>query len=133
MDINVKITLEETPALINCFSTFVDCLQKLVTPVISTSPITLDIKAEEPVEATPQNKTATPVAEAPTQAAVPTAPTHKYTLEEIQSACGPLMDAGKLDELAALLQKFGVASLPEISEDQYGAIAVELRALGARI
>lgn len=57
----------------------------------------------------------------------------QYTLEMIATAGSSLIDAGKLDQLMELLGKFGVASLTELSPDSYGAMAGELRAMGATI
>lgn len=73
---------------------------------------------------------------APPQAApaVPTAPpAHTYSLAEIQAACAPLMDAGKIPELQGVMQKYGVPSLMQIPKERYGELATDLRALGARL
>ena len=64
---------------------------------------------------------------------VPVAPAKEYTQAEILAACGPLMDAGKVPELAQLIQEFGVASMMEIPQEKYGELAVKLRALGAKL
>lgn len=70
-----------------------------------------------------------PVASAP---AVPvTAPT--YTLDQIAKAGANLVDAGKMEQLLALLTKYGVQAVTQLTPDQYGAFATELRALGAQI
>ena len=45
----------------------------------------------------------------------------------------PLMDAGKIDQIITLLQRYGVSSLPEITKDRYGELITDLRALGARL
>ena len=76
---------------------------------------------------------AAPAPTAPAQA--PTVPTSapQYTLEMIANAGSSLIDAGKMDQLMGLLGKFGVASLTELAPENYGAIAGELRALGATI
>ena len=68
-------------------------------------------------------------------APTPTVPTSapQYTLEMIATAGSALIDAGKMDQLMQLLGKFGVASLTELAPDNYGAMANELRALGAAI
>lgn len=57
----------------------------------------------------------------------------QYTRDELMAATAPLMDANKYDELAALMKSFGVSSMVEIPEEQFGQLAVELRKLGARI
>lgn len=88
-----------------------------------------------------------PTVAAPVQAAVPvqqaasinpvqTAPVAQpqtYTIEQIQTACAPLMDAGKQQALVGLLAQFGVQSLPQLPKEQYGAFATALRGLGAKI
>lgn len=65
----------------------------------------------------------------------PTVPTSapQYTLEMVATAGSALIDAGKMDQLMQLLDRFGVASLTELAPDNYGAMANELRALGAAI
>ena len=100
-----------------------------------------------PLSATPA-QTATPIAPtvpvaAPAPAAAPaanvapapTVPTSapQYTLDMIATAGSALIDAGKMDQLMGLLGKFGVASLTELAPESYGAVANELRALGAAI
>ena len=73
---------------------------------------------------------AAPVAHAP--AAVPvTAPT--YTVDQIARAGASLVDAGKMEQLLALLARYGVAAVTQLQPDQFGAFATELRALGAQI
>ena len=69
----------------------------------------------------------------PPAASVPTAPAKKYTLDELLAATAPLMDAGKISELQALMQKFGVPSMMEIPEERYGELATALRELGAEL
>ena len=78
-----------------------------------------------------------PMTPEPTQApptpAVPVAPVKEYTLEEIQVALQPLMDAGRTNEIVGLMQKYKVASLPELPKDQFPNLVVDLRNMGARI
>lgn len=100
-----------------------------------------------PLSATPA-QTATPIAPTVTVAGLapaaapaanvapaPTVPTSapQYTLDMIATAGSALIDAGKMDQLMQLLGKFGVASLTELAPESYGAVANELRALGAAI
>ena len=84
-----------------------------------------------PLSATPA-QTVAPVANT---APAPTAPTSapQYTLDMIATAGSALIDAGKMDQLMQLLGKFGVASITELAPESYGAVANELRALGAAI
>lgn len=64
---------------------------------------------------------------------VPTAAAPTYSLEELQTACAPLLDVGRMGDLQGLLTRYGAASLLDIPKEQYGALAADLRALGARI
>lgn len=90
------------------------------TPIAPTVPV---------VGLAPAAAPAANVAPAP---AVPTS-APQYTLDMIATAGSALIDAGKMDQLMQLLGKFGVASLTELAPESYGAIANELRALGAAI
>lgn len=83
-----------------------------------------------PLSATPAQPVAPAANAAP--APVPTA-APQYTLDMIATAGSALIDAGKMDQLMQLLAKFGVASLTELAPDNYGAVAMELRTLGAAI
>ena len=56
-----------------------------------------------------------------------------YTLEQISNAAAPLMDAGRIQDLFNLLQKFGVQAVTQLKPELYGQFATELRALGAKI
>ena len=67
------------------------------------------------------------------QTAVPTE-AKSYTADELQKAAIGLMDKGvSMDDIAALLGKHGVSSLPELTPDKFGAFALDLRQLGADI
>lgn len=67
------------------------------------------------------------------QTAVPTE-AKSYTADELQKAAIALMDKGvSMDDIAALLGKYGVSSLPELTPDKFGAFALDLRQLGADI
>ena len=92
--------------------------------------------APAPVQTAPTSAPVAAPAPAPTPAAppvtpMPTAPT--YTLDQIAKAGANLVDAGKMEQLLALLTKYGVQAVTQLTPDQYGAFATELRALGAQI
>lgn len=107
------------------------------TAPVNTAPINTPIN---PTTAQGTQQTATPAAiptiaettATPTAPAVPTS-APQYTLDMIATAGSALIDAGKMDQLMGLLGKFGVASLTELAPESYGAVANELRALGAAI
>lgn len=95
------------------------------TPAPTAAPVAHAVPVAQPAPAV------TPAAN-PVPAPVPTA-APQYTLDMIATAGSALIDAGKMDQLMGLLAKFGVASLTELSPNSYGAVASELRALGAAI
>lgn len=99
-----------------------------VAPVAQSAPVAPPVvptSVSVPTTPGPQQVPATP--------AVPVAPVKEYTLEEIQVALQPLMDAGRTNEIVGLMQKYKVASLPELPKDQFPNLVVDLRNMGARI
>lgn len=98
-----------------------------VAPVAQPTPVTPVVPTHMPVPTTPAPQQATPTP------AVPVAPVKEYTLEEIQVALQPLMDAGRTNEIVGLMQKYKVASLPELPKDQFPNLVVDIRNMGARI
>jgi len=83
------------------------------TPVYNAAPTAAPAPAPAPV--IPSN--------APTSAPM-------YSIAQLQTACGPLADSGKLPELQKLIASFGVNSLAELPQARYGEFANGLRALG---
>lgn len=98
-----------------------------VAPVAQPATVAPVVPTSASVPTTPD-----PV-QAPPTPAVPVAPVKEYTLEEIQVALQPLMDAGRTNEIVGLMQKYKVASLPELPKDQFPNLVVDLRNMGARI
>ncbi|MGV3139421.1 hypothetical protein ACEF06_23695 [Brevibacillus agri] len=81
-----------------------------------------------PVQGTSQ---ATPVPLSP-PGAVPTAsPT--YSVDQLAVAATQLVDAGRQAEVVQMLQQFGGPPLTAVPKEHYGAIATQLRAMGAKI
>lgn len=98
-----------------------------VAPVAQPTPVAPVVPPSVSVPTTPEPP------QAPPTPAVPVAPVKEYTLEEIQVALQPLMDAGRTNEIVGLMQKYKVASLPELPKDQFPNLVVDLRNIGARI
>lgn len=98
-----------------------------VAPVAQPTPVAPVVPTSVSVPTTPEPQ------QAPPTPAVPVAPVKEYTLEEIQVALQPLMDAGRTNEIVGLMQKYKVASLPELPKDQFPNLVVDLRNMGARI
>lgn len=105
------------------------------TPGAPAMPIGVPTAAAAPVQNVPTAVPAVPTAPAPAApapAAVPTsAPT--FTMEQISRAGTMLIDMGKMNDLMALLTRHGVAAITQLKPESYGAVATELRALGAQI
>lgn len=101
-----------------------------VAPVAQPTPAAPVVPTSVSVPTTPEPQPAPP---APPTPAVPVAPVKEYTLEEIQVALQPLMDAGRTNEIVGLMQRYKVASLPELPKDQFPNLVVDLRNMGARI
>lgn len=131
MDINVnlKVTFDETPALLNCLAALAESLQRICA--ITAEPVPMLVQTPEPTA--PVINQPAPAAPVTAQPAVPAAPAHVYTLPELQAACAPLMDQGKLNELQQVVASFGVTNLLDIPEARYGELATKLRELGARL
>lgn len=98
-----------------------------VAPVAQPTPVAPVVPTSVSVPTTPEPT------QAPPTPAVPVAPVKEYTLEEIQVALQPLMDAGRTNEIVGLMQKYKVASLPELPKEQFPNLVVDLRNMGARI
>ena len=101
-----------------------------VTPPLPQAPAS-PAQAAAP-SARPQPAGMASATQPPAPSPVPTSPT-TYALDDLARAAGTLMDTGRQAELVSLLQQFGVASLPELPQAQYGAFATALRGLGAQI
>lgn len=108
-----------------------------VVPATVQAPPVAPVSQPTPVAPVVPTSVSVPTTPEPTQAqttpAVPVAPVKEYTLEEIQVALQPLMDAGRTNEIVGLMQKYKVASLPELPKDQFPNLVVDLRNMGARI
>lgn len=106
-----------------------------VTPA-PVPPVTMPPATVVPTQPAPAPAPAAPAQTvAPTNPApavpVTTAPT--YTLDQIAKAGASLVDAGKMEQLLALLAKYGVQAVTQLQPDQYGVFATELRTLGAQL
>lgn len=107
----------------------VDALAPSAAPANAPLPGTTPIApiAAVPVATTPAAPAA-PVSATPVPTSAP-----EYTFDTLARAAAPLTDAGKTDELRALLRSFNVQALTQLPKEQYGAFATGLRGLGARI
>lgn len=98
-----------------------------VAPVAQPAPVAPVVPTSAPLQTHPD-----PV-QAPPTPAVPVAPVKEYTLEEIQVALIPIMDAGRTNEIVGLMQKYGVSDLTKVPKDSYPQLIQDIRNMGARI
>lgn len=104
-----------------------------VAPV-TTPPTTAPVSGLPPTTATPATaQYAQAITPPPVTAPPTTAPS--YTMDQIARAGADLIEAqpALMDALMAMLPKYGVQALSQLQPDQYGAVAIELRAMGAKI
>lgn len=102
------------------------------TPAAQTPAVPVQTPAVQPMPA----QTPAGVAPQPAPAPVPAAPApaaKKYTRDEIAKAGSVLASQGKIPELLALLNKYGVQSVVQLDPGKYDAFAGDLRALGAAL
>lgn len=110
-----------------------------VPPVTTTPPAS--VVPTQPTPAPVATPTPAPAPVAPAQTVAPTNPAPAvpvttaptYTLDQIAKAGASLVDAGKMEQLLALLAKYGVQAVTQLQPDQYGVFATELRTLGAQL
>ncbi len=88
-------------------------------------------KSQQTIEQSKMTETANAASVAPVQPIQTSTPT--YSLDDLCSAAMTLMDRGMQVQLQQLLAGYGVASLPELPKEQYGAFAIALRGMGAQI
>ena len=62
-----------------------------------------------------------------------TAPAPAYTQDQIAVAMTGLVDQGKQPQVMQVLSHFGAGSLMQVPKEQYGALATQLRMLGANL
>ena len=92
-------------------------------PSVDPTPVT--------APAAPVAPTAAPVAPV-TAPAAPAAP-KTYTLDEIARAGSALVDQGKMNDIMALMGKYGVEAITQLKDADYPAFVEDLRAMGAAI
>lgn len=135
MEMKIKIDVPELVAAVEKLAAAIDKTALNIT-VPNEGTLNFNMPAgNAPVAPAPVQTAPTPApvatAAAPAPAVPVTAPT--YTLDQIAKAGANLVDAGKMEQLLALLTKYGVQAVTQLTPDQYGAFATELRALGAQI
>lgn len=122
--LEMKIKIEADAAVLKAIDKLTTALEK------NAVNISVPQGTPTPVAPAAPAQTVAPTNPAPT-VPVTTAPT--YTLDQIAKAGASLVDAGKMEQLLALLAKYGVQAVTQLQPDQYGVFATELRTLGAQL
>mgnify|MGYP006986009713 CR=1 FL=1 len=149
--LEMKIKIEADAAVLKAIDKLTTALEKSAVnisvpqdtpaPVLPVTTPPASVVPTQPTPAPVATTTPAPAPAAPAQTAAPinpapavpvtTAPT--YTLDQIAKAGASLVDAGKMEQLLALLAKYGVQAVTQLQPDQYGVFATELRTLGAQL
>lgn len=142
ININLNVKLEETPALINCFSAFVGALEQINSVSLEAVPATpapkkSAKKATQAVEAAPDPE-ATEVAAAETietaeavEPATEAETTPAITADEVKAACMELIKAHpeKKAALAGCFQAVGATKLSDVPVEKYAQLVELVKAL----
>lgn len=103
-----------------------------VTPQPDPAPEAVQPKPEaHKAQTTPEPEAAQPEPQAAPQVAPQAAPVP--SIADIANAGAALVNAGRRDDLIALLAKYGAKAVTQLSPDQLPAVAADLRAMGAQI
>ena len=133
--LEIKITVE-IPGLPDAINNLADALRS-ANPITVPATNTVNGKTSviTSVPSAPASTPATEKAAAPATPATSEAPApatvKSYTLDELSKAGVKLVDTGRMDELCAILAKYGVQAITQLDPSMYSALAAELKALGA--
>lgn len=136
--VNISVP-QDTPAPVAPVAPVATPVTPAPVPPVTTPPAS--VVPTQPTPAPVATPTPAPAPAAPAQTAAPTNPAPAvpvttaptYTLDQIAKAGASLVDAGKMEQLLALLAKYGVQAVTQLQPDQYGVFATELRTLGAQL
>lgn len=149
--LEMKIKIEADAAVLKAIDKLTTALEKSAVnisvpqdtpaPVLPVTTPPASVVPTQPTPAPVATTTPAPAPAAPAQTAAPTNPAPAvpvttaptYTLDQIAKAGASLVDAGKMEQLLALLAKYGVQAITQLQPDQYGVFATELRTLGAQL
>lgn len=136
--VNISVS-QDTPAPVAPVAPVAAPVTPAPVPPVTMPPAT--VVPTRPTPAPVATPTPAPAPAAPAQTVAPTNPAPTvpvttaptYTLDQIAKAGASLVDAGKMEQLLALLAKYGVQAVTQLQPDQYGVFATELRTLGAQL
>lgn len=129
MEINVTVTIPGLPEALNNLAA---AISGKSAPAVAAAPVAAPAATTPPV-----NNATAPVNTAPSAptVAAPSNPVANYTIEQLSIAGAALCEQGKMPQLIALLGKYGVQAVTQLSTapDVINGFAAELKALGAAL
>lgn len=128
LEITIHIEAEQ---LVDAINNLAVSLRSGTSNAVAAVAIPAPSSASAPAQSTPIAPA--PKESQPVATTVPVAAPPQYTTEQIMEAGATLMDAGKINELMALLQRFGVQAVMDLKPEQLGPFATAMRELGAKI
>lgn len=141
LEINVTVTIPGLPEAINNLATAISGKTAITVPAVEEN--TVKEPKEQPITQTPVAPVTlvapatVPETVAPTPApvATPAPAVAAYTIEQLSIAGAALCEQGKMPQLIALLGKYGVQAVTQLSNtpDVINGFATELKALGAAL
>ena len=112
-------------------------LERQETPVANPAPAPVEPSIPVQAPSVPVQAPLEPpvAASAPTTPVAPAAPApaKNYTLAELSLAASALIEQGKMKELMALINSFGVVSLNVLPPEHFPAFAEGIKKLGAKL
>lgn len=97
-------------------------------------PVQTPAAPSAPIQTAPASAPAPQPTPAPTAQPAPApASAKKYTRDEIAHAGSALVSQGKMPQLLALLNKYGVQSVVQLDPNKYDEFVADLKALGAAL
>lgn len=105
-------------------------------PVVPVNPTPAPVQATAPVTSPMPASTAAPMptpTPVPQPVPAPAQPQKAITIDMLAAAGAPLIDQGKMPQLMALLAKYNVQAITQLTPDKYDSFATDLRSIGAQI
>lgn len=151
MKVNVEVTSPDMTAAINNLAKAIEKFgSPVVTPVVTKTevhnepvnpaptpaPAPVQVQATAPVTSPMPASTAAPMptpTPAPQPVLAPVQPQKAITIDMLAAAGAPLIDQGKMPQLMALLAKYNVQAITQLTPDKYDGFAADLRSIGAQI
>lgn len=131
---NIKMTIEVSPeTALKVIGVIADADNSDIGAICEPTHFEPSIPANvSPTQGAPACQTVPLSFQQPTPAITPGVPTvaPSYTIEQLQTAIAPLLDAGKAPQIQQLVLSFGVNTLMDIPKERYGEFANGLRQLG---